>query len=115
MNRIPASFIQDLLARSDIIEIIQSRISLIKRGKNYLACCPFHKEKTPSFNVSAEKQFYYCFGCGAHGNTISFLMNYDRMEFLTALESLASRLGIEIPKNHTPDAPAKNENLYVVL
>src|SRR5579871_1323319 len=97
-NRIPQSFIDELLARTDIIEIIDSRVTLRKMGSNYTARCPFHTEKTPSFTVSQVKQFYYCFGCGAHGNAISFLLQYERMEFLTAIETLAAKAGLEIPQ-----------------
>ena len=78
---IPQSFIDDLLNRSDIVEVVSSRIQLKKAGKNYTACCPFHKEKTPSFSVSPDKQFYYCFGCGAGGNALGFIMDHDSLEF----------------------------------
>ena len=83
---IPNDFIQTLLARVDIVEVIDRYVPLKKAGANYAACCPFHGEKTPSFTVSPTKQFYHCFGCGAHGTAISFLMNYDRLEFLDAVE-----------------------------
>lgn len=79
-GRIPRVFINDLLARTDIVDLIDARVKLKKQGKNYHACCPFHNEKTPSFTVNGEKQFYHCFGCGAHGNAIDFLMNYDKLE-----------------------------------
>lgn len=97
-GRIPNHFIQDLIARTDIIEIIQPRVHLKKRGQNYLACCPFHDEKSPSFNVNQPKQFYYCFGCQAHGNVIRFLMDYDRMDFLDAVDYLATLHGIDVPR-----------------
>ncbi|MBO1254466.1 DNA primase [Alteromonas sp. 5E99-2] len=97
-GRIPRDFIDDLIARSDVVEVIDSRVKLKKAGKNYQACCPFHDEKSPSFTVSQEKQFYHCFGCGAHGNAISFLMEYDRLEFVEAVEELASILGLEVPR-----------------
>lgn len=106
-GRIPSDFIQDLVARSDIVDIIDSRVKLKKAGRNYQACCPFHNEKTPSFSVSQEKQFYYCFGCGAKGNVISFLMDYDKLEFVEAVEELASRYGIEVPREKG-QAPSKN-------
>lgn len=77
-GRIPRVFINDLLARTDIVDLIDARVKLKKQGKNFHACCPFHNEKTPSFTVNGEKQFYHCFGCGAHGNAIDFLMNYDK-------------------------------------
>ncbi|NOJ23222.1 DNA primase [Vibrio coralliilyticus] len=97
-GHIPRSFIDDLLARLDIVDIIDARVKLKKKGKNYGACCPFHNEKTPSFSVSQEKQFYHCFGCGAHGNAIDFMMEYERLEFPEAIEELASYLGIDVPR-----------------
>ncbi|CAO95462.1 DNA primase [Erwinia tasmaniensis] len=96
-GRIPRVFINDLLARTDIVDLIDARVKLKKQGKNYHACCPFHNEKTPSFTVNGEKQFYHCFGCGAHGNAIDFLMNYDRLEFVESIEELATLYGLEIP------------------
>jgi len=96
-GRIPRDFIDDLVARSDIVDVIESRVPLKRGGKNYLACCPFHKEKSPSFSVTPSKQFYYCFGCGAHGNVISFLMDYDRSSFVEAVETLAGKIGVQIP------------------
>ena len=98
MARIPDAFIDDLLARSDIVEIVGARVPLKKQGREYSARCPFHDERSPSFTVSPTKQFYHCFGCGAHGTAISFLMNYDRMEFLDAVEELAKRTGMEVPR-----------------
>jgi DNA primase len=97
-GRIPREFINDLLARTDIVEVIDARVPLKKAGKDYKACCPFHEEKTPSFTVSPDKQFYHCFGCGAHGTAIGFLMEYDRMEFLEAVEELAARAGLQVPR-----------------
>ncbi|SDK51492.1 DNA primase [Microbulbifer yueqingensis] len=97
-GKIPQHFIDDLLARADIVEVIDSRVKLRKTGKNYSACCPFHDEKTPSFTVSPDKQFYYCFGCGANGNAIGFLMEYDRMGFPEAVEKLAGSQGLEVPR-----------------
>ena len=97
-GKIPREFIDDLLARTDIVEIVDSRVRLKKAGKNYSACCPFHDEKTPSFTVSQDKQFYHCFGCGEHGNAISFLMDYDRLEFVEAIEELAKMHGLEVPR-----------------
>ena len=88
-GRIPEHFIQDLLARSDIVALIDSRVPLKKTGRNYAACCPFHQEKTPSFTVAPDKQFYYCFGCGASGNAVGFLMEYDHLNFPEAVEQLA--------------------------
>ena len=95
---IPRSFIDDLLARLDIVDIIDARVKLKKKGKNYSACCPFHNEKTPSFNVSQDKQFYHCFGCGVHGNAIDFMMEYERLDFVEAIEELANTLGLDVPK-----------------
>ncbi|EHU8077413.1 DNA primase [Vibrio cholerae] len=109
-GHIPRSFIDDLLARLDIVDVIDARVKLKKKGKNYSACCPFHNEKTPSFSVSQEKQFYHCFGCGAHGNIIDFVMEYDHLEFVEAIEELASFLGLEVPReqrSYGSSAPSK--------
>jgi DNA primase len=95
---IPQSFIDDLLNRTDIVDVVASRIQLKKAGKNYTACCPFHKEKTPSFSVSPDKQFYYCFGCGAGGNALGFVMDHDQLDFPQAIEDLAKRAGMDIPR-----------------
>jgi len=95
---IPQAFIDELLERTDIVEVIQRRISLKKAGREFAACCPFHGEKTPSFYVSPQKQFYHCFGCGAHGTAISFLMEYENLGFPEAVEQLASQAGLEIPR-----------------
>ncbi|MCW8126857.1 DNA primase [Microbulbifer halophilus] len=97
-GKIPQHFIDDLLARADVVELIDSRVKLRKTGKNYSACCPFHDEKTPSFTVSPDKQFYYCFGCGANGTAIGFLMEYDRLDFPEAVEKLAASQGLEVPR-----------------
>lgn len=96
-GRIPRAFIDDLLNRVDIIEVIDARVPLKKKGKDYWACCPFHGEKSPSFSVNQNKQFYYCFGCHQSGNAIGFLMDYDHMEYVEAIETLAQQLGIEVP------------------
>ena len=96
-GRIPRVFINDLLARTDIVDLIDARVKLKKQGKNFHACCPFHNEKTPSFTVNGEKQFYHCFGCGAHGNAIDFLMNYDKLEFVETVEELAAMHNLEVP------------------
>ena len=106
MARIPDAFIDDLLARTDIVEVVGTRVPLKRQGKEYSARCPFHDERSPSFTVSQTKQFYHCFGCGAHGTAISFLMNYDRLEFLDAVDELAKRVGMEVPK----DAIKRNDN-----
>lgn len=102
MARLPDAFIDELLARSDVVEVVGSRVPLKRKGKEYEARCPFHDERSPSFYVSPTKQFYHCFGCGAHGTAISFLMNYDRLEFLDAVEELAKRAGMEIPRDPNP-------------
>src|SRR5262249_10091924 len=98
MGRVPQTFIDELVARADIVEIIGTRVALKKQGREYKACCPFHNEKTPSFHVIPEKQFYHCFGCGKSGTVLGFLMDYDRMAFPEAIEDLAGRLGLEIPR-----------------
>ena len=95
---IPQSFIDDLLNRTDIVEVVGSRIQLKKAGKNYSARCPFHNEKTPSFSVSPDKQFYYCFGCGAGGNALGFVMDHDNLDFIQAVEDLAKRAGMDVPR-----------------
>lgn len=94
---IPRPFIDDLLTKANIVDVVNSRVKLKKAGRDYQACCPFHHEKTPSFTVSEKKQFYHCFGCGAHGNAISFLMDYDKLEFVEAIEELAAMAGLEVP------------------
>jgi DNA primase len=94
---IPQAFIDELLARVDIVSVIDARVPLKKAGHEYKACCPFHNEKTPSFYVSPSKQFYHCFGCGAHGTAVGFLMEYERLEFPDAIEDLARDLGLEVP------------------
>jgi len=116
---IPQSFIDDLLNRTDIVDVVSSRVQLKKAGKNYTACCPFHKEKTPSFSVSPDKQFYYCFGCGAGGNALGFLMDHDNLDFPQAVEDLAKAAGMEIPREesgrpHKPRQPTDSP-LYPLL
>ena len=117
-GRIPDSFIDDLLARVDIVDVIQERIPLKKAGREYSARCPFHDERSPSFTVSPHKQFYHCFGCGAHGSAIKFLMDYDRIEFPDAIEELAGRVGLKVPyEGGRQAAPvqADTADLYTVL
>ncbi|BBI52725.1 hypothetical protein HORIV_51460 [Vreelandella olivaria] len=97
-GQIPQRFIDDLLGRVDVVEVVGERVQLKKAGRNYSGLCPFHQEKTPSFTVSADKQFYHCFGCGANGNALRFLMEYDKLPFPEAVEQLAGRLGIEVPR-----------------
>ena len=105
-GRIPQTFIDELIARADIVEIIGSRVPLKKAGREYKACCPFHDEKTPSFWVSPDKQFYHCFGCGTHGTALGFLMQYEQLPFPEAVEELAGRLGLEVP-HEGGNAPAQ--------
>ncbi len=118
-GRIPRVFINDLLARTDIVDLIDARVKLKKQGKNYHACCPFHNEKTPSFTVSGEKQFYYCFGCGAKGNAIDFLMNHDRLEFVESVEELATQHGLDVPyeagNGPNPIERHQRQSLYQLL
>ena len=99
---IPNDFIQTLLARVDIVDVIDRHVPLKKAGANYQACCPFHAEKTPSFTVSPTKQFFHCFGCGAHGTAIGFLMDYAGKSFPEAVEALARDAGLEVPKTQRP-------------
>ncbi len=113
---IPQHFIDDLLTRVDIVDIVDSSVALKKAGRDFKACCPFHDEKSPSFTVSQNKQFYHCFGCGAHGTAISFLMDYNGLDFIEAVEELASRAGVEVPReegdfNKTKD----NSELYELM
>ncbi len=113
---IPKQFIDDLLARVDVVEVIDSRLPLKKAGSNYVACCPFHNEKTPSFTVSPDKQFYHCFGCGAHGTAISFVMEYENQSFPEAVETLAQSMGLEVPREGGHSTPVKTyEEVYAVL
>ena len=105
LGRIPKAFIDDLLLRIDIVEVIDARVPLKKAGKDYKACCPFHDEKTPSFTVSASKQFYHCFGCGAHGTAIGFLMEHERMSFPEAVAELAAQAGLKVPEEAAAAAP----------
>ena len=118
MGLIPQTFIDELIARTDIVEVIGSRVQLKKAGREFRACCPFHNEKTPSFWVSPDKQFYHCFGCGAHGTVLRFLMEYDRMAFPEAVEELATRLSLEVPhEGGTAPAGARraDEPLYDLM
>lgn len=97
---IPQEFLDQLLGRIDLVEIINRRVPLRRAGREFMACCPFHAEKTPSFSVSPQKQFYHCFGCGAHGNAIGFLIAYERLDFLDAVEELARQAGLDLPKSN---------------
>ena len=115
-GRIPQAFIDDLLARADIVEVIDSHVPLRKAGRNHQALCPFHEEKTPSFTVSQDKQFYHCFGCGANGTVISFVMEFNGLGFVEAIEDLAGRYGLEIPREagYQP-ASRPRDDLYELL
>lgn len=117
-GRIPQTFIDELIARADIVEVIASRVQLKKAGREFKACCPFHGEKTPSFWVSPEKQFYHCFGCGAHGTALGFLMEHDKLSFPEAVEDLAARLGLEVPHEAgatQPSARKSDEASYELM
>ncbi len=112
---IPQHFIDDLIARADIIEVIGKRIQLKKAGREFKANCPFHDEKTPSFTVSPAKGFYHCFGCGAHGTALGFLMEYDHMSFVEAVESLAGSMGIEVPRDESQRPAHRYDELFELL
>ncbi len=118
-NHIPREFIDELINRVDIVDLIHSYYPLKKAGHNFVACCPFHQEKTPSFNVIPTKQFYYCFGCGASGNAISFLLDYERLNFVEAIQLLADKTGMQVPQtaseNNTPSDSNKLDALYELL
>ena len=115
-GRIPSEFIDELLSRVDIVDVVDEYVPLKKGGKDHKACCPFHNEKSPSFTVSADKQFYHCFGCGAHGSAISFLMEYAHMDFVEAVEDLASRAGLEVPREGGGDERAESlQPVYDIL
>ena len=112
-GRIPQDFIDDLVQRADIVEVVGSRVPLTKAGREYKARCPFHSEKTPSFWVSPQKGFYHCFGCGAHGTALGFLMEFERLDFPVAVEELARSVGVEVP--HTDSERTSTEPLFTVL
>jgi len=114
MARIPQVFIDELISRVDIVELIDVRVPLKKAGRDYAACCPFHQERTPSFTVSPAKQFYHCFGCGAHGTALGFLMDYERLDFREAVQALAEQVGMEVPEGARDASPA-GPDLYAVL
>ncbi|MCL5261262.1 MAG: DNA primase [Gammaproteobacteria bacterium] len=115
MSLIPQSFIDNLLSRIDIIDVIGSRIKLKKAGSNYSALCPFHTEKTPSFTVSQSKQFYHCFGCGVHGSAITFIMQFEKLSFVEAVESLAGQIGLQVPKTSEQSETTNFTEIYCVL
>src|SRR4051812_18604048 len=118
-QRISQDFVQELLTRADIVELVQRRLTLKKMGTNYGACCPFHNEKTPSFTVSPAKQFYHCFGCGAHGNAIGFQIEYGGMGYIDAVKDLAASVGMQVPeKPRTSEELARQErdtDLYALM
>ncbi|MGE0858004.1 MAG: DNA primase [Gammaproteobacteria bacterium] len=114
-GRIPEQFIDALLARVDIVDVIEAHLPLRRAGRDFQALCPFHGEKTPSFTISREKQFYHCFGCGAHGSAIGFLMKYRNLEFPEAIEELAGLAGMEVPQEARSQRPSNNRELYDVL
>ena len=115
-GRIPDSFIDDLLARVDIVDVIERRVPLKKAGREWTARCPFHDERSPSFYVSPVKQFFHCFGCGAHGSAIKFLMDYERLEFLDAVEELAQAVGLKVPHAGGDERPREDRtDLYGIL
>ncbi|RDH82917.1 MAG: DNA primase [endosymbiont of Galathealinum brachiosum] len=116
-GRIPQQFIDDLINRADIVDVVDSRVALKKRGKEYIACCPFHNEKSPSFTVSQNKQFYHCFGCGAHGTALGFIMEYERLDFVDAIDVLAAEYHVDVPReqgNFTAQQDDKKP-LYEIL
>ncbi|KAF0812932.1 DNA primase [Andreprevotia sp. IGB-42] len=117
MARIPDSFIQDLLNRVDIVDVVERYVPLKKGGQNYMACCPFHKEKSPSFTVSPTKQFYHCFGCGVHGSALSFVMEYEGLSFPEAVNKLAESIGLQVPQEASgmPEGPKVEPGLFDVL
>ncbi|MGZ8189783.1 MAG: DNA primase [Methylococcaceae bacterium] len=119
VGRIPREFIDELLVRVDIVDLIDSRVPLKKTGNNYVARCPFHNEKTPSFSVNRNKQFFHCFGCGASGNAISFLMDFSHLDFVEAIEDLAAFAGMAVPRESTEYQPGKKKDdlngLYLLL
>jgi DNA primase len=116
-GRIPDNFIDELLTRVDIVDVIERRVPLKKAGREWTACCPFHNERSPSFYVSPQKQFFHCFGCGAHGSAIKFLMDYDRLEFPDAIEELAQSAGLKVPyEGNRDDKPREDRSdLYTLL
>lgn len=115
VGTIPRPFIDELIARCDIVEIIDARVPLRKKGSNFVACCPFHQEKTPSFVVTPTKQFYHCFGCGVSGNVISFLMDYEHLNFPDAIEQLANQLGVPIPQEFSSKPQIQDIDGYAIL
>ncbi|MEM6513376.1 MAG: DNA primase [Pseudomonadota bacterium] len=114
-GRIPQEFIDDLVARADIVEVVGRRVELKRAGKEFKACCPFHDEKTPSFYVNPAKGFYHCFGCGAHGTAVGFLMEYDHLDFPDAIEALASSMGLEVPRDESNRPARRYDDLFELM
>jgi DNA primase len=112
---IPQDFIDDLIARADIVEVVGRRTQLKKAGREFKGCCPFHDEKTPSFTVSPGKGFYHCFGCGAHGTAVGFLMEYDHMSFVEAIEALAGSMGVEVPRSESDQPARRYDELFSLM
>ena len=114
-GRIPQTFIDEIVARSDIVDVIGARVPLKKSGREIKACCPFHNEKSPSFWVSPDKQFYHCFGCGAHGTVVGFLMEYEKLGFVDAVADLAQRAGLELPREAQGPANSGSADLHEIM
>lgn len=114
-GRIPREFIDELMTRTDIVEVIDTRVPLRKAGRDYTACCPFHEEKTPSFTVSQQKQFYHCFGCGAHGTALGFLMEYEHLDFVEAVHELAAQVNLPVPQQAAVQPAQVSKDLYTLL
>src|SRR5690606_28885863 len=115
MSRIPQTFIDELIARADIVDVVGSRVALKKAGRDYKGLCPFHNEKTPSFTVSPSKGFFHCFGCGANGTALGFLMRYDNLGFREAVEALAEMLGLPVPEEARTDPRPVDDGLIPLL
>lgn len=114
-GKIPQAFIDQVLNQTDIVDLIGSYIEIKQKGKEYSACCPFHHEKTPSFTISSEKQFYHCFGCGAHGTAVGFLMEHEGLEFVESIETLANRIGLEVPHEASNHKESDSKQQYAAL
>src|SRR5688572_28592441 len=111
---IPQSFIQDLLGRVDIVEVVDRHVKLKRAGANYVACCPFHSEKSPSFTVSPSKQFYHCFGCGAHGSAVGFMIEFAGMGFVEAVKALAQTVGMTVPDDGSKHSQRNTDEVDAV-
>ena len=110
MRRFSDAFLEKIKSKTDIVDLISSYVTVQRKGRDYWACCPFHKEKTPSFQIRSDHQFYRCYGCGKHGNIFNFLMEYENISFAEAVEILAKKAGLEIPEfTDDPEAKARSE------